>query len=269
MTDYNPLLPIAPAQGNRRSPLYRRHVDLQAKFEQVGDAVLVSHYVKPGIEVVLAANLGLVDLSTMPRTGFKGAGAPAWAASQRVKLPKLPNTAVTQKDGSVVAKLSHQELLIVSNIMGSATSIDRLNREHLNREHSNKEHLNREHLNREHSNKEHLSKQTLAPQTYSLPRADSHSWLAVTGNAAAEMFSKICGVDLRVHKFAHNQVAQTSVAKINGVILRHDLATTPCFYILSDITSTEFLWDSLLDAMEEYRGAAVGVAAMRSLAANK
>ncbi|MDA9346070.1 hypothetical protein N9R01_01655 [Porticoccaceae bacterium] len=254
MTDYNPLLPIAPAQGNRRSPLYRRHVDLQAKFEQVGDAVLVSHYVKPGIEVLLAANLGLVDLSTMPRTGFKGAGAPAWAASQRVKLPKLPNTAVTQKDGSVVAKLSHQELLIVSNIMGSATSIDRLNREH---------------LNREHSNKEHLSKQTLAPQTYSLPRADSHSWLAVTGNAAAEMFSKICGVDLRVHKFAHNQVAQTSVAKINGVILRHDLATTPCFYILSDITSTEFLWDSLLDAMEEYRGAAVGVAAMRSLAANK
>jgi|TARA_B110000208_G_scaffold181035_1_gene231331 sarcosine oxidase subunit gamma len=249
MTDYNPLLPIAPAQGNRRSPLYRRHVDLQAKFEQVGDAVLVSHYVKPGIEVLLAANLGLVDLSTMPRTGFKGAGAPAWAASQRVKLPKLPNTAVTQKDGSVVAKLSHQELLIVSNIMGSATSIDRLNREHLNRE--------------------HLSKQTLAPQTYSLPRADSHSWLAVTGNAAAEMFSKICGVDLRVHKFAHNQVAQTSVAKINGVILRHDLATTPCFYILSDITSTEFLWDSLLDAMEEYRGAAVGVAAMRSLAANK
>tara|TARA_B110000971_G_scaffold53615_1_gene54566 strand:+ start:11542 stop:12306 length:765 start_codon:yes stop_codon:yes gene_type:complete len=254
MTDYNPLLPIAPAQGNRRSPLYRRHLDLQAKFEQVGDAVLVSHYVKPGIEVLLAANLGLVDLSTMPRTGFKGAGAPAWAASQRVKLPKLPNTAVTQKDGSVVAKLSHQELLIVSNIMGSATSIDRLNREH---------------LNREHSNKEHLSKQTLAPQTYSLPRADSHSWLAVTGNAAAEMFSKICGVDLRVHKFAHNQVAQTSVAKINGVILRHDLATTPCFYILSDITSTEFLWDSLLDAMEEYRGAAVGVAAMRSLAANK
>ena len=254
MTDYNPLLPIAPAQGNRRSPLYRRHVDLQAKFEQVGDAVLVSHYVKPGIEVLLAANLGLVDLSTMPRTGFKGAGAPAWAASQRVKLPKLPNTAVTQKDGSVVAKLSHQELLIVSNIMGSATSIDRLNREH---------------LNREHSNEEHLSKQTLAPQTYSLPRADSHSWLAVTGNAAAEMFSKICGVDLRVHKFAHNQVAQTSVAKINGVILRHDLATTPCFYILSDITSTEFLWDSLLDAMEEYRGAAVGVAAMRSLAANK
>jgi sarcosine oxidase subunit gamma len=249
MTDYNPLLPIAPAHGNRRSPLYRRHVDLQAKFEQVGDAVLVSHYVKPGIEVLLAANLGLVDLSTMPRTGFKGAGAPAWAASQRVKLPKLPNTAVTQKDGSVVAKLSHQELLIVSNIMGSATSIDRLNREHLNRE--------------------HLSKQTLAPQTYSLPRADSHSWLAVTGNAAAEMFSKICGVDLRVHKFAHNQVAQTSVAKINGVILRHDLATTPCFYILSDITSTEFLWDSLLDAMEEYRGAAVGVAAMRSLAANK
>ncbi len=254
MTDYNPLLPIAPVQGNRRSPLYRRHVDLQAKFEQVGDAVLVSHYAKPGIEVLLAANLGLVDLSTMPRTGFKGAGAPAWAANQRVKLPKLPNTAVTQKDGLVVAKLSHQELLIVSNIMGSATSIDRLNRKH---------------LNREHSNKEHLSKQTLAPQTYSLPRADSHSWLAVTGNAAAEMFSKICGVDLRVHKFAHNQVAQTSVAKINGVILRHDLATTPCFYILSDITSTEFLWDSLLDAMEEYRGAAVGVAAMRSLAANK
>jgi sarcosine oxidase subunit gamma len=81
------------------------------------------------------------------------------------------------------------------------------------------------------------------------------------------MFSKICGVDLRTHKFAQGQIAQTSVAKINAVVVRHDLGTTPCFYIFSDIASTEFLWDCLLDAMEEHQGVAIGVAAIRSLAA--
>jgi sarcosine oxidase subunit gamma len=229
----------SPTQALRRSPIYRRHTELQAQFEQTGKAILVSHYAEPSMEALLAANLGIADLSTLPRTGFKGAGALAWVASQGVKLPDQPNNAVLQTDGTMVAKLSHQELLVVSDLMATGSTVD------------------------------HLNKQPEASQTYSLPRADSHSWLAITGGAAAEMFSKVCGVDLRTHKFAEGQVAQTSLAKINAVIVRHDLASTPCFYIFSDITSTEFLWDCLLDAMEEYQGVAIGVAALRTLAADR
>ncbi len=79
------------------------------------------------------------------------------------------------------------------------------------------------------------------------------------------MFSKICGVDLRAHKFANGEVAQTSVAKANSIVIRHDLGSTHCFYILTDVSTAEFLWDCLLDAMAEYRGKPVGVAALRAL----
>jgi sarcosine oxidase subunit gamma len=79
------------------------------------------------------------------------------------------------------------------------------------------------------------------------------------------MFSKICGVDLRTHKFTSGDIAQTSVAKTNAVVIRHDLGSTPVFYILSDISGVEFLWDCLLDAMTEYNGYPVGVSALQRL----
>ena len=80
------------------------------------------------------------------------------------------------------------------------------------------------------------------------------------------MFSKICAVDLRSHKFANGEIAQTSVAKANSSVIRNDLGSTHCFYILTDVSSAEFLWDCLLDAMAEYDGRPVGVAALRALA---
>lgn len=229
------MIELIPDKALRRSPLYRRHLQLNAQFEQLGEALVVGAYGDTGMEPRLAISLGLADLSCLPRTGFKGPGAPDWAATQGVEIPSAPNTALAQADGSMVAKLSHQELLIVSGMQGDSGLVDSLNQ------------------------------QIPGTGVYSLPRADSHSWLAVTGLLAAEMFSKICAIDLRTHKFAQGQVAQTSIAKINGIIVRQDLGTTPCFHIFSDIASTEFLWDCLLDAMEEHQGVAIGVAAIRSL----
>jgi len=240
-------------QNQRRSPLYRRHTELKAEFESLGDASLVSRYGELAAEIESAAQLGLADLSALPRIGFKGAGAPQWAISQGIKLPESPNHSVVQDDGALVGKLSHQELLILSDLAGSSALVNSL------------EPVQIESL--EPVQIESLKQSEPAAQTYHLPRAHSHSCLAVTGTAAAEMFSKVCGVDLRSHKFAQGQIAQTSLAKINAVIVRHDLAETPCFYVLSDISTVEFLWDCLLDAMQEYAGVPVGVAALRSLAA--
>jgi sarcosine oxidase subunit gamma len=210
----------------RRSQLSRRHIALGAEFEQIGDTLLVSNY-GSSEEIAQAKSLALIDLSTLPRTGFKGAGATTWATSQGVKIPERPNLALLQKDQSLVVRLSYHELLILSNTDPLSTQIER------------------------------LDSMAVGPQTYTLPRADSHCWLAVTGSQAAEMFSKVCGVDLRPHKFANKAVAQTSV----------DLGKTNCLYVLTDVSAAEFLWDCLLDAMLEYEGVPVGVASMRALAA--
>ena len=47
------------------------------------------------------------------------------------------------------------------------------------------------------------------------------------------------------------------------MIVRNDLGETLSYCIFSDSSSVEFLWDSLLDAMAEFEGAAVGIQALR------
>ena len=104
------------------------------------------------------------------------------------------------------------------------------------------------------------------PMTYPVPRADTNCWFALTGRHAAEMMAKLCGVDLRPHKFAEGAIAQTSIARLNTIVLRADLGETPAYYLLTDIASASYMWASLIDAMDEFDGMPVGLAAVRRLA---
>ena len=230
----------------RRSQLYRRHIENGAVFESLSnataeDSALVSHYgstsYKQEQELTQAQHLGLADLSTLPRIGFKGLGTPDWATGQGIELPTQPNRAILQSDGTLVARLSQSELLLASNLSGLSESIG--------------------------SSSQAARNSELPERVYSLPRSDSHSWLVLCGSRAAETLAKVCGVDLRPHKFANGEVAQTSIAKINGVIVRNDLGETLSYCIFSDSSSVEFLWDSLHDAMAEFKGAAIGIQALR------
>ena len=164
-----------------------------------------------------------------------------WLGEQDFRLPSISNSAVVQRSGSLIAKLSDQETLILSDIFVFSNDVENLVGKSTN------------------------DHRELTQQTYILPRGDSHCWFAVTGSKASEMFSKICAVDLRTHKFLLGSIAQTSLAKVSSVIIRHDLGDTPCFYILSEISSAEFLWDCLLDAMYEYDGVNIGINALQSL----
>lgn len=230
----------APTQYSCRSQLYRRHLNARARFEEVAGSAVVAEYAEAGDEVHQATHLALADLSTLPRTGFKGAGAPGWLEEQGAQVPDSPNQATRQKDGSLIARLSVEELLILSDLFADSTLPavlqDRWSLESTKR-------------------------------VYSLPRGDSHCWFALIGDHATTTLAKVCGVDMRTHKFAECQIAQTSLARVNAIILRNDLATTPCFFILSDVSSTEYLWDALLDAMAEFHGRPVGIAALRTLQA--
>ena len=230
----------APTQYSCRSQLYRRHLNARARFEEVAGSAVVAEYAEAGDEVHQATHLALADLSTLPRTGFKGAGAAGWLEQQGAQVPSSPNQATRQKDGSLIARLSIEELLILSDLIADSTLPavlqDRWSLESTKR-------------------------------VYSLPRGDRHCWFALIGDHASTTLAKVCGVDMRTHKFAECQIAQTSLARVNAIILRNDLATTPCFFILSDVSSTEYLWDALLDAMVEFHGSPVGIAALRTLQA--
>ena len=87
----------------------------------------------------------------------------------------------------------------------------------------------------------------------------------ITGEHSSDMFAKICGIDLRLKSFSNYSIAQTSIARINGIIIRNDINETPAFYLLFDGASTDYMWSCLKDAFVEFNGAPVGDSALSKL----
>ena len=226
----------------RRSMLYRVLGQRGAVFEQIGDSAIASHFGDSRAETRQARSLGLADLSPLPRTGFKGADTPAWLKAQGIELPGAPNRAVRQGGSVVVAALSWDEHLILSGLSGDGGLCARL---------------------------DGVWRIDDGQRCYLMPRADSHAWLAITGEHAAAMFCKLCGVDLRLHKFSDGGIAQTSLARLNAIVIRNDFGPMPAFFILADSASAEYLWDCLLDAMDEFKGTPVGFSALQKLAGDQ
>ena len=220
----------------RRSPLYRRHLQDGATFVDVGDELLVGQYQTPILEQEAARRLSICDLSTLPRGGLSGSGAGAYLASGYIDLPPAHDESRRQVNGDTVARLSAAEYLYLgsSALLGAASEVPAWSG-------------------------------NAAAKAYALPRRDSHCWFVLTGSDAAVALSKVCAVDFRSHKFADGRVAQTSLAKISAIIIRSDFGETPGFFVLASSAATEYLWECMIDAMDEFEGRAVGVDAIRTL----
>ena len=78
------------------------------------------------------------------------------------------------------------------------------------------------------------------------------------------MFAKLCGVDLAVQSFPNGSVAQTSVARLSAIVIRHDIGNAVAFSILADSASAEYLWDCLIDAMDEFSGVICDIESLSS-----
>ena len=220
---------------SRRSQLNRWHQKNGADFDEFNGGLVVRSY--NGQRTQYSDELPeLCDLSLLPRTGMKGRGAPLWISSVLDAVPEKPNTAVIDQKGTVIARLSNEEFLVVGSPDFDSSLVTGID--------------------------EKLVVGS-AVNTYRLPQADSHCLLSLSGQHSDAAMAKLCGVDLRPKKFANGAVAQTSVARVNAIVIRYDLGSRLGYYILSDSTSAEYLWTSLIDAIDEYSGAAVGVAAIQ------
>jgi sarcosine oxidase subunit gamma len=227
---------------SRRSPIYRLTQEAGAFCEIVNSGAVPMHYGDPDADLAAARWMGIADLSVLPRTGFKGGGAVDWLSAQGLAIGPESNVAYRQEGGELAARLAPTEIFLIDSPAGTGTLIDRLNGAWA-----------------------WGSERPRKLIGYPMPRQDSHAWFMVTGHAAPEMFAKICGVDLRTHKFALGQIAQTSLAKMSGIVIRADLGVTPAYHLLADVASAEYLWGAVLDAMSEFGGAPVGLDALRRL----
>ncbi len=231
----------APGDFSRRSFVARKLAAAGAAFEARGDAAVAHDFGDAAGEGDAAARLGLVDLSPLARTGFKGAGAVEWLEGQGIVMPGESNRAARQEGGALAARLAPAEVLILGGVDADDGLPERLDAAW---------------------NGESLP--PVRPRGYPLPRRDTHAWFLVTGDEAPAMLAKLCAVDLRPDKFPGLAIAQTSMARISAIVIRCDRESRPAFHLLSDSASAEYFWDCLIDAMEEFGGGPVGLSALGS-----
>ncbi len=249
---------IKPEQFIRRSPVYRQLQKLGAQFgemaggacalafagategaadgtEQATDATAATATAE---EAAGGRELALMDLSLLPKTGYRGPRALAWLETQKVVLPPENNRGAIQPEGSVAVRLSDGEALLLGNLRSNSELLDQL---------------------------EKVKSRETPDGVYQVHRADSCGWFVVSGRLAPEMLAKLCGVDLSPEVFPQLQVAQTSLARTDAIVLRWDMGQTLAYHLFPGAALAEYLWDAVMDAMVEYGGRPAGLEALWSL----
>ncbi len=218
---------VDPTRFARRSPL-RRAFPESAAWGSLDDVAVVRRI--EGRETIDA--LAIADLSPLPRLGFKGRGTMPAMEARNIVVEPQPNRAFRQPDGGLCLVLGLGEVLLLGALDGRGAKLSELE------------------ASWSIDDEEH---------TYPVPRRDSHAWLALAGPAAPDMFAKLCGVDLRLRVFPDRAIAQTSVARLNAIVVRADCGATPVFHLLADSASAAYLLACLLDAAAEFGGGLIGL----------
>lgn len=225
---------VDPVAFLRRSPMRRRLQAAGAAWGSLGDSAVAELVDEaPGADGIVIA-----DLSPLPRLGFKGRGTLAAMQARGIALDPTPNRALRQPDGGLCLVLAPGEVILLSNLAGDGEGLAQLE-----------------------------AKWRLEDEerTYPLPRRDTHAWLAVAGEAAPEMFAKLCAVDLRREKFADLCIAQTSIARMSAILVRADVGASTVFHLLVDSAAALYFCDCLLDAADEFGVRIVGSKALQKL----
>lgn len=225
-----------------RSPVYRKLRELNAEFAEVNGYAVAMNVGDAVSQVAAARQLSLTDFSGLSRLGIKGPGTCEWITEKGLSVPAKSNRALRQSDGALLARLAPNEILILGDIDQQSTAIAELIKA-----------------------RQSVEDSAASPRGYIVPRQDGHAWFRITGQKTAETLAKLCGVDLRAGSFDNLQVAQTSVARLNAIVIRDDLADVHAFHLLADSASAEYWWECLLDAGAEYDLRVVGLCTLREL----
>ena len=204
----------------------------QQTFEQYDSYGMGKQFLTTPNQDAQLKQCGLIDLTHLSRVGFRGTEARGYLNQQGFSTPERPNTLMIQVDGNVVGKLSTTEYIVLGSLQDFGEGVA--------------------HLEAKWSMQEDIS-------NYLLPRQDSHAWFMLTGEAIVFVMAKLCGVDLSEDAFKSGQIAQTSVARVNAIVLNVSDADCPKFSILCDRSASLYLWEVLLDAIQEFEGKVLGV----------
>lgn len=173
------------------------------------------------------SRLAIIDLSERPRFGFKGRGTLPAMQRRGIVVENQPNRAFRQANGSLCLVLAASEVFLLGARDDDDSGLAKLEADWRIED---------------------------GERTYPMPRRHSHAWFAVQGEAAPDMLSKLCAIDFRPHRFDDLSIAQTSVARLNAIVLRADVEGVLTYHLLADSASAAYLLACLEDATEEFGG---------------
>ena len=194
-----------PEQFIRRGPVYRKLKQLGAGFGEFAGGACALGYGAAAAEEEASRELALMDLSALPRSGYRGPQALPWLQAQELVIAPENNQGAVQRDGSLAVRLGDGEALLLGNLRGNRAPLQQLEVEH--------------------------SRQR-PDGVYRVHREDSTAWFLVSGRLAPEMLAKLCGVDLSPEVFPQLEVAQTSVARAGAIVVRWDVGQTLAYHLL-------------------------------------
>ena len=168
--------------------------------------------------------LSVQDLTLNKRAGVRGTAAAEVLSSLNLPVPAKPNQSSDEVANTLVLRLSNKEYWLLALNTEAEATVDGLDESELTAKHA----------------------------CFPLFCQHSHAWFVVSGDYLAETFAKICGVDLRESVFPVGSIAQTSVARVNAIVVSHIWQGKKVFSVLSDISSSAYLLDAIQDAMTEF-----------------
>lgn len=168
-------------------------------------------------------NTLMLDASCYSRVGFRGKNAESFLVSQGVSIPATPNESLMHDGKLVVLRLSKTEFWLVDVTNSQGSLIELLE---------------------------------LAAQgeqgVYRLYCQHSHACIELQGERLSQILAKLCAVDMSSVAFPLGGIAQTSVARVNAIVTRQRIENRDSFFIFSDISSSQYLWEAIADACAEF-----------------
>ena len=95
----------------------------------------------------------------------------------------------------------------------------------------------------------------------------AYTVIQVSGPRGREVLRKLTALDLGTEAFLDLACAQTGIAGVHALILRADMRALLSFQVCCGREFGAFVWDAILDAGREFGARPVGLAALRTLAA--
>ena len=182
--------------------------------------------------------LKLADLSLVPRWGMKGRDAFAWLGRQGASVPARDNAAERQRDGSLIARLSPGEALVLAPLPDGQAALQAP-----------------------------IEATAAGGPRRLLSGAALGQPLLVRrrrGRRAAHVREALRGRSCACRAFPMDRSRRRASHAFRPSSSAHDIGNAVAFSILADSASAEYLWDCLIDAMDEFSGVICDIESLSS-----